>query len=434
MRILKILSHLLICICCIFCLSNFAYGADNLPYGDIGEYGDWITHDNMQKFNGNISGDLEKFEGNFQSTIKSNDFVPFEVRIGLKFMQALSAIDYVLQNSLVKFVIIFLLVMYIFWIGLEAYKLIRESNDYKKFMYDIFIKGIIISVWIGILFYGPAKIFTLLVSPILALSTAISDFILNTVAQVYNIDMPNTCAAIKQYVNENTVINVANNQTANVLMPDMMANIMCVPGRLSMFFYHAMGAGFKWMIHGFGQNTIAVITGAISIVIFFKCILKYAFMTLGVVADLFLRLLMLPFTALAESMPSTSEKGYLGQIFNGFLKLFNTQKVADILTVFINVAIYFVSLSIIIAICAALLSSIVLLNDAGEYSFDSAMVSLLAGCFVLYLAGKADELAQQVGGKIDNSFGVQIQNDTKTLWDKGKNFAGMVYKDWLKKR
>ena len=434
MRILKILSRLLICVCCVCCILTPAFGADNVPYGDVGEYGNWITKDNMQNFKNNVSGDLEQFQGNFQSTIESNTFVPFEVRIGVKFMQALSALDYILQKSLVRFVIVFLMVMYIFWIGIEAYKLIRESNDYKKFMYDMFIKGITISVWVFILYYGPAKIFYWLISPILALSTILSDFILNTVAKIYNIDMPNTCAAIHQYVNENTTITMANNETADMILPNIMANIMCVPGRLSMFFYHAMGAGLKWMIHGFGQNTMAVITGAVSIVIFFKCILKYAFMTLGVVADLFLKLLMLPFTALAEAMPSTSDKGYLGKIFNGFLKLFNTQKVSDILNAFINTAIYFVSLSIIIAICASLLSAIVLLNNNGEYSLDSAMVSLLAGCFVLYLAGRADELAQKVGGKIDNSFGEQIQNDAKTLWNKGKDFAGMAYKDWLKKK
>jgi hypothetical protein len=158
-------------------------------------------------------------------------------------------------------------------------------------------------------------------------------------------------------------------------------------------------------------------------------------MTLGVVADLFLTLLMLPFTALAEAMPSSSEKNYAGQIFNGFLSVFNTKKLSDVISVFINAAIYFVSLAIIIAICASLLSYIVPLTSGNsEYALQSAMVTLLCGCLVLYLAGRTDELAKKVGGSVNNSFGQTLQNDAKTLWGNTKNVAGKIFGDWLKKK
>ena len=62
-----------------------------------------------------------------------------------------------------------------------------------------------------------------------------------------------------------------------------------------------------------GHSITATLIGIVAIYIFIKGIFKYAFMTLGIVANLFLTLLMLPFTALAEAMPSRSEKSYVGQ-------------------------------------------------------------------------------------------------------------------------
>lgn len=436
MRILKILSKFFICILCLGILCAPSYAETTAPFGDVGDFGNWMTEDNIQKINTNMSDEAEKFQQDFQNNLNSSTFVPIEVRIGLMFMKALSSIDYVLQISLVRFTIMFLLVMYAFWIALEAYKTIRESTDYKTVLYDIFKKGIIIVVWILILDYGPAKIFTIIISPILSFSTYFSDFILNTIAQTYDIHIEDTCNTIHQFVNNNATTVVAGDKTASLMIdPDAAANIMCLPGRLSTYFYRATGAAFGWFKWGFGHSATAIVMGAICIVIFVKCIFKYAFMTLGVVTDLFLTLLMLPFTALAEALPNNSEKGYIGKIFNGFLSMFSTKKLSDIFYVFINAAIYFVSLAIIIAICASLLDYVIPnVQQTSSYGLESAMITILCGCLVLYLANKADELATKVGGSIDNSFGKQLQNDAKTLWKGTKNVAGKIYQDWLKKK
>lgn len=435
MQILKFLSRLLICGLCAFCICNTSLAANNVPYGDIGDYGNWLTTDNVEKFTSDASGDMEKFQDDFQKQIQKPAFVPIEAKIGLSFMRALSSIDYILQISLVRFTIMFLFIMYAFWIALEAYKMSRESSDYKKVLYDVFKKGFTIAVWVIVLNIGPAKIFTMLISPILALGTAMSDFILNSVADMYNVNLPDTCAAIHDYVIENSATQISNNKSAQLLInPETAANIMCLPARISMFFYHGVGAAWKWMIGGFGHGVTQIVMGAICIVIFIKCIFKYAFMTLGIVADLFLKLLMLPFTALAEAMPATSEKSYAGQIFSGFLKIFNAQKLSDVISVFINTAIYFVSLAIIIAICAALLTNVIPISRNLPYSVGGAMVTILCGCLILYLANKAEELAKQLGGSIDNSFGKQLEKDTKTLWDDTKKVAGKIYKDWKDKK
>jgi len=435
MRILKTLSRLFVCALCAMSLCTSAFAWGNMPLGDIGEYGDWLTGDNMSKVTDSASSDMAKFQESFQTQIRSTGSVPIEAKLGLSFMRALSAIDYVLQKSLVRFVIVFLFVIYAFWITIEAYKMIREASDYKTVLYDIFKKGIIIAIWVAVLNKGPAKIFTMLIEPILALGTTFSDFILNSVSNMYHQDFPDTCGAIQKYVADSAATDIANNNTVKLLVsPKTAANIMCLPAQISVFFYHGISAAWKWMLGGFGHSGTQIVMGAICIVIFLKCVFKYAFMTLGIVANLFLTLLMLPFTALAEAMPTTTEKNYAGQIFSGFLQLFNTKKLSAVISVFVNAAIYFISLAIIIAICAALLVNVVSISDTPEYSAGGGMAAILCGCLILYLANKAEDLAKQMGGSIDNTFGKKLQDDTKRLWGNAKSFSGKVYKDWINKK
>ena len=427
MQIRKFLRRLLICVFCATAVIGVSYAAGNIPNGDVGEYGNWTTVDNMEKYNADLSGDVKSFQQTFQTKLHSSNFVPVEAKLGLVFMKALSSIDYVLQISLVRFVIWFLFIMYAFWIALEAYRMIRESSDYKTVLYDMFTKGLTIAVWVIILEIGPAKLFTMLVSPIMAFGVYLSDFILNAVAQTYNVTIPDTCATIHQYVDANT--------SGKLLIDaDAAANIMCLPARLSVYFYHATASAFEWMINGFGHSATMVIVGLVCVIMFIGCIFKYAFMTLGVVADLFLTLLMLPFTAIAESMPRSKETNYAGQIFSGLLKVFNTQSLSSVISKFINVTIYFVSLAIVIAICVALLTNIVSINSANTYTVGSAMTVILCGALVLYLAGKTDEFTKQIGGQINNSFGEKLKNHTKTIWDDVTGIGKKVFDAWAKKK
>ena len=140
--------------------------------------------------------------------------------------------------------------------------------------------------------------------------------------------------------------------------------------------------------------------------------------------DLFLSVLMLPFTAIAETIKSTSYKGIAGDIFNGFLGLFKPESLENQILRFINAAIYFVSLSIVIAVCVALLSGVMDTNLASEVPTleNSGFVpTLLTGCLVAYLVNRADKIATDIGGKIDDSFGKKFGEDVKKL---GKNTYG----------
>ena len=317
--------------------------------------------------------------------------------------------------------------MYAFWVGLEAYRLIRDTGEYKKALYDIFINGMKVAAWVIVLNYGPAKLFSILISPILALSIDLSNFILNAVAQSYNVVIPDTCTTIHQYVEANATEQL-------LISTDAAANIMCLPARISVYFYHATATAFEWMVNGLKNNLTMFITGAVCVVMFITCIFKYAFMTLGVVVNLFLTLLMLPFTAVAESLPKTKETNYAGQIFSGFLELFKTKKLSDVISVFIDVAIYFVSLSIVISICAALLTNIISIIGQNTYHVGSAITSILCAGIIFHFAGQADQLAKDIGGKVDNSFGELLQKDSKQLLTNTKNLGEKIFKAWAKKK
>ena len=75
--------------------------------------------------------------------------------------------------------------------------------------------------------------------------------------------------------------------------------------------------------------------------------------------------------------------------------------------------------------CAALLSGTVDANLASEIPTlenDGFIITLLTGCLVAYLANRADKIAtEDIGGKIDASFGKKFGDDVKRL---GKNTYG----------
>ena len=72
MQIRKFLRHLLICVFCATTVIGVSYAAGNVPHGDIGEYGNWITTDNMKKYNANLSGDVKSFQQTFQTNLHSS--------------------------------------------------------------------------------------------------------------------------------------------------------------------------------------------------------------------------------------------------------------------------------------------------------------------------------------------------------------------------
>ena len=276
---------------------------------------------------------------------------------------------------------------------------------------------------------GPAKLFMTVIGPVISIGTYVSNFILDSITRTAGFSMPDTCAAIHAY-------------TAQNVMPDLMidanqvADLVCLPTRLSGFFSTAIGIGFKWMVHGIGHAIVSFISGAIFVVIFAWNAWKFALMALSIIMNLFLGVVLLPMTALAESIPQTSYKGIAGNIFNSFTGLFNvgSLKLENQINKFVNSTIYFISLSIVISVCAALLSGIIDSNmDAPTLEDEAGFLSaLLAGALAAWMAGKADSIARNIGGSIpDSGTGDQVVKDVtgtaKGAYTSAKSWVKSIY-------
>jgi hypothetical protein len=431
---MKTLKRIFIVLMFAFCMTSPTFAASNVPgttAGDVGEYGSWATENNKSLFVKNLTDDINDFQREFQNNQLVRDYVPAEARVGRALMGALDMVGRVLENSLVRFMTIFMIIMFTFWIMFEAYQMMRGNQDAKKLWEEIVKKLVLLMIWIWIIEQGPAQLFMWIMGPVITIGTYLSDLILNSVATAAGASLPDTCAAIHKYMSANT-------SGLTLINSSQAADLLCVPTRLSGFFYTAVAAGWKWMLAGIGHSAFTFITGAIFVVIFIYNIWKFALMALGVIADMFLTVLMLPFTAFAEVFggKGTTYDGYAGKIFNGFMELFKPQNLSSQIQRFINAALYFVSLSIVIALCAAILSGIVNANLAATVpgiESDGFMTVLIVGCLVAYLANKAGEIAKNIGGSIDDSFGTQVGNDLKKLWDSTRKTATDWYKAAKKK-
>ena len=165
------LSKLFIAIVCAV-ISVSAIAATNIPAGDIGDYGNFITEQNIDSFRKALvgeDGDLVYFQDNFQKQLV-HDYVPVEARVGVAMMNALNQVAKVLDTSLVRFMVAFIIIMYLFWVMLEAYSVMTTDNDVKKLVKAIVKKTLLLAIWISVLEIGPAKLFMSVVGPIVHVS------------------------------------------------------------------------------------------------------------------------------------------------------------------------------------------------------------------------------------------------------------------------
>ena len=350
----KFLKKIITCLVVATLVFSAAHAAGNLPGaagGDIGDYGAWTTPNNREQITGAMSRDLDSFQSEFQTQVIDN-YVPIEAKVGIAFINGMAYIGRVLDGSLVRFMTIFILIMFIFWVSFEAYQIITGTTEIKKSIEGIVKKGGMIAIWLIVLQFGAAQIFMWVMGPIITIGTYTSDLILTAVTSTAGASLPDTCGAIREYA----ATHVSN---AAIVDANAAADLICLPTRLSGFFYTAVAVGFKWMLLGIGFSALTFLAGAIFVVVFLILIWKFALLALGVIADLFLAVFMLPFTAVAETIGQTSYKGIAGNIFNGFLKIFNAESLSTQIGRFINAALFFVSYSIVIAVCAALMTGII---------------------------------------------------------------------------
>lgn len=424
-NVIKFLSKMFVALCVLGVFLSPSMGADNLPsVGDIGDWGTLSTEHNQQAFISSIGSDISEFSASFENKLVS-DFVPPEVYVGMALMNGLSIVGHVLDTSLVRFVVIFIVIMFVFWLIGETYQMMTKGGEnIQKFFEDAVKKAIVITMWIIVLQFGLGRVFMWIVGPIINIGTYLSDFILNSVVTIAGVSLPDTCGAIHQYV-------ASHASDALVMDSATAADIMCVPTRMSGLFYTAVAAGFKWMFAGIGTSAFTFLIGAVFVVMFIWLIWKFMVMAFGVIVDLFLAVLLLPFTAIAETVSKTSYKGIAGEMLNKFTDIFKPQNLESQILRFINAAVYFVALSVIIALCYAMFSTVVTPNMAKGVPTaqnNDFMVVLLTGTLVAYIASRGGQIATSIGGKIETDTGKAMVDDVKNLGRRAYSEAKGWYK------
>ncbi|MCL2018010.1 MAG: hypothetical protein FWG80_04560 [Alphaproteobacteria bacterium] len=439
----------------------------NIPgSGDIGPFGTWNTPSNLDIVKTNLS-EISRFQSQFQQNfteedgmiVLKKDFVPIEARIGRAVIGAFSAIGKAIDRSLFGFITILIIVLFAFWIMMESYQVIKGDGknvgDVKKLGLEIVRKGLWITICFILLSKNPAELFMWIMSPAITIGTYISDMILNAVTSAANVSLPDTCETIHEYMKQYPIRHAP-------ISPEHTANLLCVPTRLTGFFYTCVSAGLKWMAAGInvpvglgvgmtaglavsaivsptaGLTTAAVVstvTGVTSggsamtffaglafVILFLYNIWKFAIQAIGVIARMFIIIIMLPFTALVECFDgSTNYKGPVAKIFESFAGMFKAVKLENQIKEFLNAIIYFIVLSIIAAIGLALLSPVISADLAETPTVQSSgfMIAIITGLLVMHLVNKAVDLAKDLGGSIDAKFGEQVEKDIKHYGKRG---------------
>lgn len=397
--------------------------------GTIGNLGTWATPHNQSIIINNLGEDLNAFGQQFQNAVTTPDYIPIEARVGRAVIGALERVGMIMERSLFNFISVFIIVMLVFWIALEGYNFAQSGGgDAVGLAKKIALKVMLCGIWIWVISHNPAQMFMYLMGPVISVGSYFSDLILNSVTSSAGIGIPDSCAAIHRYV-------AASPSVTSLIPGDALANILCVPTRLSGFFYTCVSAGLQWMRAGIGTSAMTFFVGLAFVVLFTLNIWKFAFMALGVVVKLFLSLLFLPLTAIAETVArdGASGKTIASDIFGKFAGLFQTVSLSAQLQRFVEAVIYFICLSVIIAVTSALLSGVVatdLATDVPTIDATGFVTVFLCGCLVLYLANQASNLAKELGGAAqpDDSFGRAVQGDIKTLWDGTKKNAAQIWK------
>lgn len=389
----------------------------------------WATTENRASLRGRVTCDICNISGlecieeedefkniicRVQPTQLVENYVPIEAKVGLAFMNALSQVATSLYKSLNPFIYAFIIIMFLFWVGFEVYNSMQGDNNVNKLVTGLVKKAVIVVIWLIILQSEPIKLFSYVMGPIISIGTFLADTILNASTAVSGMTLPDTCSAIHGYT--------ASHIHTNVLTSDMAANILCIPTRLSGFCYNMVATGWELIARespGVWNAIVDTCTGIALIIMFISVAWKFAFIALGVILDLFLGLIMLPFTALAETIGTTSLQAIPGQVYNAFTSVFKPEKLSDQINRLVNALIYFVSLSIVVGFCTALIGSVFTDSSTGEITLTSHgfWIAFIVTMLVWYFASQAESIAKQLGGSVNDSIGTALRGDVNKIWN-----------------
>ncbi|MDR1071279.1 MAG: hypothetical protein LBL21_01390 [Rickettsiales bacterium] len=378
------------------------------------------SRSSYESMTGRMSADINHFGKSLREDFKPDgqmvpDFVPVEAKVGGFLISALSSVVRAVYVAFVPFLNIFMIVLFAFWILMESWQMMRKDQDYWDLAIRIVKKGATLVIWLWLASNDPAEIFMWLAAPIITVGNGMADLIFSGAADIVGAKLPDTCAAIHNWMDANDSLLIAGPAAADLL---------CMPVRAAGLFYTNVAMGLGWMAQGLGFSGLTFLMGLVFVLLFIYNIWKFALSALSVIVDLFFVLLFMPFTAIRECFSTKDMKydGIFAPLFKELVEFVKGAGLAEQAMKFVYAMIYFIVLAIVSAI------SVVLMSGAkGDF-----MSILISGCITVYLMGQTDALAEKLGNKIDHDFEKQVKEVAggigKQVADWGKKAAEILKK------
>ena len=348
--------------------------------------------------------------------------VPIEAKVGKFFMAALSEVSRAIYSKLRPFLNALVICLFMFWVFMEAWWTLKITQDSWDLAERVLKRGIWIAVLTLIMNNDPARIFMVLAGPMITVGVAMSKLIMDGTVRLLGTNLPDTCAAIREWLR---------NDTSMIISGAEAADLLCIPTRAAAYFYTFVWTGLKWMAEGLFAPKFLL--GAIFVLLFIYNIWKFALTALGVITDLFFVLLFLPFTIVSECFPEKDTKynGFFKPVWTSMASIVQRVALKDQIQKFVSAVIYFIVLSIVSTICVILISGTnqFVYQATGSSGADSVTV-LIIGCLVAYLMNRSEEIAKKIEATIDASagerFGSAIVGMGKSVYGFGKKVVGTI--------
>ncbi|MDR2685444.1 MAG: hypothetical protein LBB23_01570 [Rickettsiales bacterium] len=320
---------------------------------------------------------------------------PLDVHASLIIVGGLSQVASIIYDNLLDLIIFMIWIFFAFWLGIKAWDLMRTKIQLMPFLESAAKKLIFVVIGTALLASNPAELFMMFMGGVSALGNAASNLFLSDtgVGRVSE-----TCADVAAWVK-------ASGGDIKFLTSQSVGDIICLTGRTTSFFYNGIGTFLGMMTKG----VLEAVIGAAGAVVFLWCIFKFAFITLGVVVDVVLMLMFLPFTIFSEIFKGDDwgDTMILSDAMKSFAGIFGGDGISALIQKMIQVVIYIVSISLVAAISFLFMRAVP----------KDFLNLLIGGALTAYMIYKADVLAKKMGGAVDDKFAKLLEQNTTAIYN-----------------
>lgn len=360
-------------------------------------------------------------------------YIPIEIRLANIIIDGIGYINEMLFPFFSNLISTLLIILLAFWLSSEAYNMINTGKTSIENGVTIVKKIILVIIWTAVILANPAQVFMFIMGPIIQMGGNITDFIINALT---NIPIDQTCDSIKAMAMNNTDTSILNYPLLN---PETKGDLLCLTGRISKLYTQFITLGFQWMGRGLFMQPVSFLVG-LSLVIFFVYIgFKFTLESLGIILDLILGLMILPFCAIGACFGGgLSYKGLESipnQLFTMITSIFGKGDYKGLITKIIKAILYFWILSVVVGICYEMMSY-TLDSQSGIFDVNYApgknglgiMSIILSAAITAYLIKKAPGYAEKMGGAINTAAAKPFEDGIDTLYKNSKDIMSKMLK------